>query len=160
MAKKPDFEIKAAHAYFSAYCFNRAWDLIEKTDRTAEEDRMMFALNQASIFHWQQRPDCGDKQLAIGYWQASRIQALLGNALEAKRYAEVCLGYSEALEPFHLGYAYEALCRAAIIAAKKAAAQRFLKRAEDLAAQVKDKHDREYLGGDLATLKKSIVAQQ
>lgn len=46
----------------------------------------------------------------------SRIQALLGYAAEATRHAEVCLSYSGALEPFYVGYAYEALARAASVA--------------------------------------------
>ncbi len=57
-AKDPSFDIQAAHKYFAAHCFNSAWDLIEKKDRTSEDDRLMVALNQASIFHWLQRPDC------------------------------------------------------------------------------------------------------
>jgi hypothetical protein len=46
-------------------------------------------------------------------WQASRIQALIGNVQEAIHHAQTCLGYSANLEPFYLGYAYEALARAA-----------------------------------------------
>src|ERR1700761_8699308 len=95
-------DLAAAHRHFSAWCFNRAWDLIEKPDRTEADDLMMVALNQASIFHWRSRPDCTAKNLAVGYWQASRIQALIGNAQEAMRCALVCLGHSEALAPFHL----------------------------------------------------------
>ena len=36
MAKAPEFDVSAARSYFSARCFNRAWDLIEKTGRTPE----------------------------------------------------------------------------------------------------------------------------
>ena len=49
MAKKPDFDTASAHKYFSAHCFNSAWDLIEKKDRSAEEDQQMIDLAQASI---------------------------------------------------------------------------------------------------------------
>lgn len=41
MTQEPDFDVAAAHKYFAATCFNRAWDLIEKENRTAAEDRMM-----------------------------------------------------------------------------------------------------------------------
>jgi hypothetical protein len=34
-AKIP-FDAAAAHKYFAAHCFNSAWDLIEKKNRTAE----------------------------------------------------------------------------------------------------------------------------
>src|SRR5208282_6386095 len=119
MLKPPTFDVAAADRYFAAYCFNAAWDLIEKADRTAEDDRQMITLNQASIFHWTRRPDCTDRNLSIGYWQASRIQALVGNAVESRRHGETCFGYSGALEPFYLAYAHEALARAACLAADR-----------------------------------------
>lgn len=61
-AKCPAFDAEAAHKYFAAHCFNRAWDLMEKKERTAEDDRLMFALNQASIYRWLQRPAAGRRR--------------------------------------------------------------------------------------------------
>jgi hypothetical protein len=152
MAKGPSFDVAAAHKYFAAQCFNQAWDLIEKKDRTPEDDRMMVALNQASIYHWLQRDDCNDQRLSVGYWQASRIQAILGNAPEALRYAKVCLDHSGALPPFFLGYAHEALARAHRLAANPRAAQEHLDAALELAAKVGEKDDRELLLADLRAL--------
>jgi hypothetical protein len=152
MAKKPEFDVAAAHRYFAAACFNNAWDLIERKDRTAEDDRLMVALNQASIYHWLNRPDCDAKSLSIGYWQASRIQALLGNAAEARKHAEVCLGHSAKLEPFYLGYAHEALARAARLAGNAKRAGEHLALAREQAALVVRKDDRELLVKDLDML--------
>ena len=152
MSKRPDFDVEAAHKYFAAQCFNRAWDLMEKSDRTAEDDRMMVALNQASIYHWLNRPDCEPKRLSVGYWQASRIQALLGNAVEALRQAEVCLQYSTGLEPFYLGYAYEALARAARVSRNEQAALGNLALARQQAELILRKDDRELLLKDLEAL--------
>jgi hypothetical protein len=152
MTGKADVDIAAAHRHFSAWCFNQAWDLIEKADRTEADDRLMVALNQASIFHWLNRPDCTAKNMAVGYWQASRIQALLGKADEAMRHAHTCLGYSDGLEPFNLGYAYEALARAAGLAGDAQALAEYLGRAEALAEQVSDAADRRLLMADLQEL--------
>ena len=152
MTKRPSFDLAAAHKYFAAHCFNQAWDLIEKKERTPAEDRMMAALNQASLYHWLQRDDCDDQRLSIGYWQASRIQAILGNAPEALRYAQVCLDYSRALPPFSLGYAHEALARAHKLAANAGAAREHLDTALGLAARVGKKDDRELLLADLHAL--------
>ena len=85
MAQKPDFDLTAAHRYFAAECFNRAWDLIDKPVRTPEEDQDMIHLNQASLYHWSQREDCTNRNLSVGNWQASRIYALLGQADNARR---------------------------------------------------------------------------
>ena len=152
MAKVPDFDVVAAHKHFSASCFNKAWDLIGKKNRTVEEDRLMVTLNQTSIYHWLQRDDCTNEHLSVGYWQASRFQTLLGNANEAIHFAEVCLTYSGELPPFYLGYAHEALARAHKLAGHAVDAQRHLTLAVELAARIGKKGDRELLETDLSQL--------
>ena len=156
MTQEPDFDVAAAHRYFAAHCFNRAWDLIEKDKRTPAEDQMMVALNQASLFHWMNRPDCSDARMSVGYWQASRIQALLGNPAEAQGNGEICLSFSHDLEPFYLGYAHEALARSASLGGDKARAVEHLSRAETQAAQVAEKRDRELLVAHLAALRSAL----
>jgi hypothetical protein len=153
MADQADFDLAAAHKHFSAWCFNRAWDLIEKPDRTEAEVRLMVALSHASIFHWISRLDCTDQNLSVGYWQASRIQALIGNAQQAGLYAQTCLGYSANLEPFYLGYAYEALARAATLMNDAANFADYLDTAESLAQRVIDEQDRQLLAADLSQLR-------
>jgi len=66
MPKRPDFDMPAAHKYFAAQCFNAAWDLIEKPDRTPEEDEQMIQLTQTSNWHWTQRDDYTRKYASIG----------------------------------------------------------------------------------------------
>ena len=104
MAPAPDFDVAAAHRYFAATCFNAAWDLIEKSDRTPEDDQRMIALALASLYHWSERPDCGAMQRSVGYWQTSRVHALAGLASEAQRYGELCLAVSGGLAPFYGNY--------------------------------------------------------
>ena len=67
MAANPEFDIEKAHRFFSAECFNRAWDLIDKPRRTAEQDRTMLQLSLASLWHWSQRPGCTSTDLSIAY---------------------------------------------------------------------------------------------
>jgi hypothetical protein len=142
-------ETQAAHRYFSAQCFNEAWDLIDKPGRTPEEERRMVALCHASIHHWLCRPDCTDRNRSIGYWQASRVEAVLGNAEQARRWGEVCLEYSRELGPFLLGYAHEALARAAMLAGDRDVMERHLDAAHGQAACVEEPDDREALLKDL-----------
>ena len=152
MAGKPNFDLAAAHKYFAAECFNRAWDLIDKSDRTPDEDQEMIRLNQASLYHWSQREDCTAENLSIGYWQTARIYALLGQADNARRYGEICLRYSQDAGPFLLGYAYEALARAESIAGQAEKAAQYLQDAQSYLAQISDSQDRELLEQDLNTL--------
>lgn len=149
---KPEFDEAAAHRYFSAHCFNRAWKLIGKTDRSPDEDRLMVALSQASLYHWLQRDDCDDRRLSIGYWQASRVQALIGNADEARKYAEVALSHSAELAPFYRGFAHEALARAESVAGNREKAAAHAEKARALAMEVEEAEERDLLLGDLATL--------
>jgi len=152
MSAEPAFDVASAHRYFAVHCFNAAWGLIDKPSRTPEEDRQMVALNQASIYHWQSRPDCTRQNLSIGYWQASRIHAVLANPGEAQRSAEICLEYSEGLEPFFIGYAYEALARAALLAGDRAKSAEHASRARAQAERVEDAEDRDLLVKDLSSL--------
>ena len=91
MVKKPDFDLQAAHKYFSAECFNRAWDYIDKPVRTSEEDDRMLQLSLASLWHWTQREDCTPTNLSIGYWQVARVYALMRQADNARHYGKLCL---------------------------------------------------------------------
>jgi hypothetical protein len=151
MPVEPAFDLAAAHRHFAASCFNAAWVLMDKAERTPDEERMMVALNQASLFHWRNRPDCRPENLSIGYWQAARIATLLGHGFEALRAARICLEVSESLEPFHAGYAHEAMARAAALAFDSELAATHLARARALAAQVEDPDDRALLEADLNT---------
>ncbi len=153
MPETLEFDIDAAHKHFAAHCFNRVWDLIEKSERTAEEDQMMVQLTLASLFHWSQRPDNDDRRRSIGYWQASRVHAILGHTSEALRYAELCLVYSHALGAFYLGYAYEASARAAKLAGDTANFRKFLTAAEAQARSVSSKNDQTLLETDLKSLR-------
>lgn len=153
MPAAPEFDLAAAHRFFAAHCFNAAWDLLDKTDRTEEDNRQMVALNMASLYHWSQRPDCADTNRSVGYWQASRIHAVLGLAYDAQRYGEICLSFSGALEPFYLGYAHEALARAAVLAGDRLRATEHIALASACAAQVPDETERKMLLDDLADIR-------
>ena len=150
----PDFDLASAHRHFSAACFNGVWELIDKPNRSPDEDRLMVSMCHASLYHWQQRADCTSRSLSIGYWQLSRVYALLGEADNASQYGQLCLSHSQREPPFYLGYAYEALARAEKLAGNRAEAERHLDTARDLALQVTDKDEREMLEADLMLLSK------
>jgi len=125
---------------------------MEKAERTAEEDQLMVALNQASIYHWMNRPDCSYEKLSVGYWQASRIQALLWNTVEAIRLAHVCHRYSTELAPFYLGFAHEAIARAHKQAGHHEVARTHIMEAQQLAKSIVGLDDRALLEADLSQI--------
>jgi hypothetical protein len=155
MVKKTDFDIIAAHKYFSAECFNRAWDYIDKPVRTTSDGDTMLQLSLASLWHWTQREDCTSTNLSIGYWQVSRVYSLLGQADNARHYGELCLDASEkeGVPPYYLGCAYEALARAEQVSGNRNEMQALLTQAKQLAAKLTDPEEKQMLEKDLATIR-------
>lgn len=148
----PDLDLAAAHRHFSVSCFNGVWELIDKPNRSPDEDRLMVSMCHASLYHWQQRPDCTPRSLSIGYWQLSRVYALLEQADNARHYGQHSLTHSRNEDLFYLGYAHEALARAEALAGNRAEAETHLATARDLASQVTDAAERELLEADLTTV--------
>ncbi|HWE99001.1 MAG TPA: hypothetical protein VG248_04315 [Caulobacteraceae bacterium] len=152
MNREPTFELADAHRHFSADCFNRAWDLIEKQNRTPEEDLRMVALSHASLFHWMNRADVTARNLSIGYWQASRVLALVGQPAAALWLAQASVRHADGLDPFYKGYGLEATARAMVGLGRLAEAREVLATARALAAQTADVEGRSRLEHDLAAL--------
>ena len=152
MVKNPEFDIAAAHRYFSATCFNQAWEFIDKTDRTPSETDDMLQAAHASAWHWRQRPDCTNDKLSIGYWQLSRVYTLAGESQRAIRYGNLCLEVSQGQAPFLVGYAHEALARAASAAGDHDTARAHLDQAWQLLSQVTDAEERGLLETDIKSI--------
>ena len=87
MEATPDQADASAHERFSAECFNACWELIEKDERTPEDDEEMLNLAHASAWHWSKRPDFTPSKRVIALWQLSRVNSLLGQG-------EVALGHA------------------------------------------------------------------
>jgi hypothetical protein len=129
--------------------------LIDKANRTPEEDEEMIELALAAHWHWSQRKDCTAVNHSIGYWQISRVYAILGQGQNALRYSQLCLDVSRAgdVAPFFLGYAHECRARAELISGNLSEAKQHLQEARRLSAQVTDTQDREQLLADLDTVR-------
>lgn len=151
MTENPALNPAEAHRYFSAFCFNQAWDYMDRQNRSPDEDELMRMLAHAAIWHWLQRPDCTEKNLSIGYWQLSRVYALLSHPEDADAYARRSLASAEkgGLDPFYFGYAYEALARAARLKGDLEAASQFASMARNYADQVEDPENRRLLSADI-----------
>jgi hypothetical protein len=154
MADTPNFDIQQAHKFFSADCFNRTWDNMEKDGgRSTEENTEMLHTAIASLWHWSQREDVTCENLSVGYWQVSRVYCLIGQPNNARRYGMLSLQHAKDLSPFFKGYAYETLARAEMIANKRVIMLTHLERARDMLALVEDGENRQLLVKDLATIK-------
>jgi hypothetical protein len=154
MTEGPGFDLPAAHKFFSADCFNKTWEYLDKTERTEQENQQMIQLAVASLCHWAQRDDCTNTNLSVGYWQASRAYVSAGLIEEARRYGTLSLHVSqrEDVPPFFLGYAHEALARVEALAGNRDLANEHIAEAHRAAEQVTDAEEQKLLLDDLKTI--------
>lgn len=153
MADAPAFNITDAHKYFSAENFNKAWELIEKSDRTGEENLAMLHAAIASLWHWSQREDVSAKNLSIGYWQVSRACNLIQQPDLARVYGLQSLKYVAELDPFYKGYACETLARAEMQSGNRVIMLEYLNKARDFAQQITKDEEKQLLLHDLESIK-------
>lgn len=155
MPPPPDFDLQSAHHYFSAQCFNQAWELIQKPERTPEDDEAMISLSHASRYHWTQREGFSPTNASISNWQLARIYSILGRLEQGRHYANLCLQFSQdsGVEAVFLGYAYEALARVERLGGNEAQAQKYVATALEQAKKTEDEEDRQMLLDDLADLR-------
>lgn len=154
------FDEARAHRYFSAHCFNKAWELLNLKTRTEQQDREMFELSQASLWHWSQRADCTDENLAAGYWQASRVQAVLGNGESARAFAELSRRFAATCDPFYQAYAVEALARSEVCYGNEAAARAYREQALEMSGRIENTEHRQWLLADLDTVLVATTTQR
>jgi hypothetical protein len=155
MADPMDIDVAAAHAHFAVACFHEAWALMERTDRTPEDDLELIDLVHASLHHWRRRPDVAPRHLAVGTWQVARAYALVGRPAEAARWGAASLRYAvdHDLPPFYVGYAHEAMARAAALVGDRAALDRHLAAAAGQADRVEDREERALLEADIGAIR-------
>jgi tetratricopeptide (TPR) repeat protein len=138
----------------AAELFNGAWRLLEKPDRTPDEDDEMLHAAHASRYHWIR---AGTRvNAARGEWQCSRVYAVLGRPEPALHHARRCLELCESapdeLDEFDLPFAYEALARAHAVAGDEQEARHWIAKARAAAEGISDEDDRALLEVDLETI--------
>jgi hypothetical protein len=127
------------HRKFAVTLFNLVWDLLDKGERTTEEDDKMLHAAHASRFHW---GEIGTPlELARGEWQVARVQAVLHRPEGAIYHARRCLAICEAngIGDFDLAFAYEALARAHAVTGEAARSREYLALAAQAGEKIADK---------------------
>jgi hypothetical protein len=146
------------HKQLAVNCFNAVWDFLELIERSKEEEEKMIHLAHTSFWHWTQVEEHTPKNLSIGYWQLSRVYATVNLGERSLSYAEQCLAVSleNEIEPFYIGYAYEALSRANYLLGYNNLAQEQSELAIEYAQKVKNVQSKENLMKDISTIKIQI----
>lgn len=134
----------ADHRALAAGYFNAAWDLIDRTDRTPEQDRDMLTLAFASRQHWIEAGGTA-QNLAVADWQVAHTASLAGLAGVALVFARAAVERAESADDvptWLLASVHEGLARAHAAAGDGASYEQEAQRCRDLLAQVDGDGDR------------------
>jgi hypothetical protein len=135
--------------------YNTTWDLIDKPDRTRDEDDEMLHRAHASRYLWGGVGTAANR--ARGEWICSRVYTVLGRAEPALHHARRCLELVEAhpadMEEWDLPAAYEAVARAHSVGGDLDEARRYVGLGRQAASRIEDAEDRAPLEADFATIR-------
>lgn len=135
--------------------FNRTWELLDASELTREQEEEMLAATFTQRHLWYQVGDA--RNHAIADWQISRVAAVLGYADLARRFGERSLevGIENGLDAFVIGFAHEAIARAAADVDDVETFNEHLGLARAALAEIEDEEDRDLLASDLAEMSES-----
>jgi DNA-binding transcriptional MerR regulator len=132
--------------------FNAVWTLMEKEDRTVEDDDLMIHMAHASRYHWGQvgKPE----NLARGEWQVSRVYAVLRRVEPCLHHAQRVLDICEAngIGDWDIAFAFEALARGHAISGDTEAARAMTEKALAAVENIAQDEDRKIVLADLETI--------
>jgi len=129
--------------------FNFTWTLIDKPNRTPDDDDLMIHSAHASRYHWSIAGDVVN--YLRGDWQIAHIYTLLNLSERALHYAQLCLRQCEVnqIGDFDLAFAYEAVARALACQGDLVEAGKYYRLAEAAGDQIAEADDRELFSSDL-----------
>ena len=134
--------------------FNGVWDLLDKENRTKEDELKMIELAHKSLHYWIQ---AGGTMLNIvrGEWMISHVYSVLKNGEAALYHAKTC--YEETLDneikDFDLVFAYEAMASAYKVLGETELKDKYLEEGYQALDQVEKDNDRDYAKSQLDLLK-------
>jgi len=143
---------KEAHQYFAIETFNGTWELIDKTDRTPDEDAEMLQRAFTSRWHWSFVG--GVEQWATGDWQIAHVASLLGYGWMAQFYARRAFAACEndGWTDWRRASMLEGMARAASAAGDQIEYAKYFELAQEAVAAIADPEDRELIASQLATV--------
>lgn len=149
MNKDDDAAVKEWHRKSAINQFNLVWELLDKEDRTVDENDRMLHAAHASRFHW---GEIGTSlEFERGEWQISRVYSILNRSEAAIHHARRCYAIctESGIGDFDIAFAYEALARAYAVAGDAVKSSEYIRLGEKAGELIEDKDNREYFIGEL-----------
>ncbi len=149
MTDKELSEEEKIHKKLAVNLFNTTWSLMDKSDRTKEEDDEMIHSAHASRYHWGK---VGNHiHFERGEWQISRVYSVLKMVESAiyhgQRCLDICLEHK--IGDFDIAFAYESLARAYAIKEDKGKVVEYRKLEKEAGEKIAKKKDKKYFFSEL-----------
>jgi tetratricopeptide (TPR) repeat protein len=149
--RRKRYSVDEAHEMFAKTFNGRVWELLEKKERSSEEDEELLLAQSASCYHWRHVGTVVHEQR--GHWLFSRVYADLQRPTEALDHAEKCMVITkanpESMKDFDIAYAHEALARAHALLGNEQISKDHFQQAYKLGNAIADDEDKEIFMGDL-----------
>lgn len=156
------YTLEDANQYFAVAYNGSVWKLLEKKERTEDENEEMINLAHASLLHWSKSPKCRKVNLQRGEYMISMAYIYAKNPRQALHYAKRCKKITEnnieENEDFDLAYAYLVLAMALSLNNSKIEAEEYLNKAKKLGGDIKGEKDRDIFLADLKTAIADVLA--
>jgi hypothetical protein len=150
MSEEKAYTEAEAHRHFAIQFNGETWDLLDKAERTKEDDERMLYSAFASCRHWLEAGTGVHHQR--GEWMIARVYSVLGLGEAAVRHANRCLEltteYASEMEDFDKAFAYEAVARANAVAGNRGEALKYIELAEKAGEAIADEQNKEIFVGD------------
>ena len=150
MSEEKSFTEAEAQLHFAKGFNGKTWKLLDKRERTQEDNELLVDYAHASLAHW--RTAGTGVHLQRGVWMLARVYTVIGNSQMATQYATRCLVLTEQhkdlLSDFDFAFAYECMARTQASAGEQAEAQKYIAMADEAGKAIQDEEDRQIFFDD------------
>jgi hypothetical protein len=149
-ADKQTYSLSEAHRHFGVEANGRAWQLLEKEDRSRLEDDELLYAAHASVYHWLQVGKGVHQQR--GEYLIAKVYLNLNLPEPALRHAQRCMqlteSHREQMADFDIAFAHEISARAFAISGDKMLAMKEYQLARQFGNEIQDVEDKRIFDSD------------
>ena len=150
MSEETRYSLEQAHLHFAKSLNGEVWSLLEKENRSREQDERMLAAAFGSYYHWMQMGNQVNRQR--GEYLIARVYLELGITSEALAHAQRCLEltnqFKNQMQDFDQAFALEMVARTNAAANKIEVAREYYNLAKEAGQEIADEEDGEIFFAD------------
>jgi hypothetical protein len=138
------------HRAIAVATFNACWDILDKPERTRDDEITLLTSAFASRLHWLEAG--GPRQWVTSDWMVSRAAGIAGYPSLSIDFAQRAVDASDGQPDWMVASAAEGLARAYALAGDRERRAEWVAKATALVAAIEEDEEREIIAGQLATM--------